>query len=375
MKALSRADRIGVIVHGPEVVDSGSAEKVLSYLRRFGDVTALLGGTMGRLAIMDSGLGDIIKISPRRRPSQSIKDLRPSRDIMVILNQAKTRETGMAFGKMVVENSAAGSGDLRPIIHIDCGGKFVALFYGSREASRMAEAIAKDLGLEYLGHLPVVQDAGEHGIMHDGDAVIRRLTGVLPGELISINGTVVARATGASGAPVEIKAKNGFIVEIKGAEPKPHGLEKLSKINLEEALIRSGNIRRTKARPGELICRGEGAALIDHNAEDTFEAAEGACIVVTVGDDTTAIAGDILSRLGITVIGIVDGDIDGLSRSTMMPKGSMIITVQPGFDDVIGRQVKEEIFHGKNAARIKASELKDRVQKIAGERAVSIDRV
>jgi hypothetical protein len=88
------AVKIGVVVHGPEVVDSGFALRVLNYLEKFGMVNAVLGGTMGRLAIMDAGLESIIKISPKRRPSQSIGYLLPGSDIIVLLNQAKTRETG-----------------------------------------------------------------------------------------------------------------------------------------------------------------------------------------------------------------------------------------------------------------------------------------
>ena len=38
--------------------------------------------------------------------------------------------------------------------------------------------------------------------------------------------------------------------------------------------------------------------LIDHAAENSYELASGAELAVTIGDDTTAIAGDILYRLG-----------------------------------------------------------------------------
>jgi hypothetical protein len=371
MKALSRADKIGVVVHGPEVIDSGSAQKVLSYLEKFGDITAVLGGTMGRLAIIDADLGDTIMISPRRRPSQSIKELHPNSDIIVILNQAKTRETGLTFGIKV----AANAGATRPIIHIDCGGRFIAVFYGSRETKETALVMAKDLGLDYLGpSLPEERDLGTGNIVQDGDILKRRLTGVRPGELISINGTVVAKATDLD-VPVEIWAKNGRVINIKGAEPKRHGLEKLSNVTLEDAIIRSGNIRRTNAQPKELECRGNGAALIDHSAEEAFEMAEGTCIAVTVGDDTTAIAGDILSRLGIPVIGIVDGDLDGLSQRTIMPKGSVVVKVEPGYDDLVGKRVREEVFHNKNMTNIKASELEERVLEIAGERVIFVERL
>ncbi|HSD56848.1 MAG TPA: DUF2117 domain-containing protein, partial [Methanotrichaceae archaeon] len=174
---------------------------------------------------------------------------------------------------------------------------------------------------------------------------------------------------------VEILAKKGKIIEIKGAKLKPHGLEKLSIVDLGDAIIRSGNIRRIGARPRVLECKGNGAALIDHSAEDAFEMAEGTCVAVTVGDDTTAIAGDILSRMGIPVIGIVDGDLDGLSQRTVMPKGSVIVRVEPGYDDVVGRQIKKEIFQGKNRISIRASDLAEKVMEIAGERIVQVERL
>lgn len=377
MEASKGSVRIGAVVHGPEIIDSGFAPKVLKYLERFGRVNAVLGGTMGRLAVIDAGLEDVIKISPKRRPSQSIKDLQPNSDIIVLLSQAKTRETGLAFGMKV----ASAAGHSMPLIHIDCGGRFVAVYHGSERWVELAKTAAKDLGLDYLssqlpsplpeeGWIDRVTSSGD--ISRNGDIVKRRLTGVVPGEIISINGVVVARAASDS---VEVWAQNGKIIEIKGAEKKPHGLEKLSDVDLPTAIIRSGHIRRTAAKPRTLECKGNGAALIDHSAEDAFETAEGACIAVTVGDDTTAIAGDILARMGIPIIGIVDGDLDGLSQRTVMPKGSMIIRLEHGYDDVVGRRIKEDIFHGKSRATIGAGDLAETVMMIAGDHIVQVERL
>jgi hypothetical protein len=48
---------MGVVVHGPKVIDSGFALKVLNRLRSLGEVTTVLEGTMGRLTtIIDPGL-------------------------------------------------------------------------------------------------------------------------------------------------------------------------------------------------------------------------------------------------------------------------------------------------------------------------------
>jgi hypothetical protein len=43
--------------------------------------------------------------------------------------------------------------------------------------------------------------------------------------------------------------------------------------------------------------RGISAVFIDHCAEDAFELALGADLAITVGDDTTAVAGDILIEI------------------------------------------------------------------------------
>ena len=356
--------RIGVVVHGPEIIDSGGAVQLINHLKQMGRVNAVLGGTMGRVAVIDADLEGIITINTRRRPSISIRDMAADSDIVIILNQAKSRETGLAFGTMV----ARLAGIDKPLIQIDCGGRFVADLTLSHfssdsedineEGLAVAARLAADLGLDLLRPRP--RDC----TLIQGDTVRRIMTGVIPGELISVNGTVIGRAIGAE---VEIKAKGGKIIDLKGAEPKMHGLEKLHRVDLEKAIIRSGSIRRSTARARIGENRGEGAAFIDHCAEDAFEAAGGAAVALTVGDDTTAIAGDILARLGIAVVGIVDGDIDRLAGSLTILPGSVIIRVRPGYDDIVGGRAREEIFRGEDRISISAPDLADRVKELAGE--------
>lgn len=386
MTAWRQAARLGIVVHGPEAVDSGSALKLINYLQRFGSTVAVLGGTMGRVAVIDAGLDEVIAVSLKRRPSESVKDLQADSDILILINQAKTRETGLAFGFRVADNAKIS----KPFIQIDCGGKFVAVLAGSEES--IAEEISNDLGFDLLNNTKF-HDCLVGKIKHEGNAAKRKLTGVLPGELITVNGIVIAKAIDSS---IEIEAADGIIVRVNGAEIKPHGIEKLPPMDLEKAIIRSGSIRRTKARPRKALeCRGDLAALINHNAEEAFEKSKDACIAVTVGDDTTSIAGEILSRLGIPIIGIIDGDLDGLSGSESkneanndaditaniriskgiaFPKGSIIIMVEPGYDDVIGAQVKELIFEGADRAQIKASDLIERTIEAAGSHMMLIER-
>lgn len=374
MKGFNRGfgARIGVVVHGPEIVDSGNALHLIDYLKKLGSVTAVLGGTMGRVAVIDAGLESVISFSPRRRPSRSIQDLAPNSDVIFLLNQAKSRETGLAFGAMVAD--AAGTG--KPLIQIDCGGRFVADLSQANAGSEidssgedvLAAQVASELGLDLLKpSLPPV-----HDISNPENSVKRTLTGVRPGELISVNGTVIARATGDL---VEIEARDGRIVAMLGAQPKVHGLEKLHDLDLGKAIIRSGFIRRSLARPRRGESRGEGAVFVDHCAKDAFEISQGAVVALTVGDDTTAIAGDILARLGIPVIGIVDGDLDRLAESLTMTPGSIIIRVEPGYDDLVGRLVNDQIFEGKKRIVISAQELAERVKELAGEHLIGIEPI
>lgn len=356
MRASKVADKIGVVVHGPEVIDSGCAERAMDLLEDMGVVTAVLGGTMGRVAVIDAALEDRIDITRREMPSRSVRRLEPSVEIVVLLNFAKTRETGLAFGQTV----AARSKPNKPLLLADYGGGFLSVLTG--EAGHFAERIAQLLGLELVA-APEFQPRTEssEGI------VKRKILGAVPGENVSVNGTVVARALEET---VEITAVDGKITEIRGAEVKAHGLEKLSFVDLKTAILRTGDIRRTENVPRSICTQGRDAALIDHAAEDTFENARGAMVAITVGDDTTAIAGDVLARLGTPLVGIVDGDLDHLCHRTATPEGSVVIEVRPGCDDVVGRRVREEIFGGEDRISMDGLSIEDlvnRIKNIAGD--------
>ena len=129
---LRRMSKIGAVVHGPEIVDLGLALRLLRYLERLGEVTAVLGGTMGRVAIIDAGAEKEIKISPKRRPSRSLMDLQASSDILFLINYAKSRESGLAFAAKVAYAAAL----IKPLICIDCGGRFVGFVAGLGAAGK-----------------------------------------------------------------------------------------------------------------------------------------------------------------------------------------------------------------------------------------------
>ena len=93
---------IGVVVHGPNIIDSNWALKLINLLSGYGDVSARLGGTMGRTAVIDGSLEDIIDISKKLVPSDSLKLFNDANaDVIFLINYGKSRVTGQVFGYKV----------------------------------------------------------------------------------------------------------------------------------------------------------------------------------------------------------------------------------------------------------------------------------
>jgi hypothetical protein len=111
--------RFGIVVHGPEVIDSGAAEEVIDRLQTVGEVHATLGGAMGLAAVLDAGMEDRIIIVPRQLVSDAVVSMDRSSDVVVLLNRAKSRESGIAFGRMVARRCL--SELTRPLVQLDDG--------------------------------------------------------------------------------------------------------------------------------------------------------------------------------------------------------------------------------------------------------------
>lgn len=360
---------IGVVIHGPEVIDSGGARHVLDVLQKHYTITAMLCGTMGRAAAIDAFLENRVDISTNMRPSATIESLSWT-DAVILLNRGKTIDSGIAFGRIVVSRTNPEA----PIIQIECQMRNGAVVPWNG-ATEWAEAIARIMSLPILTPAPA---QNVRLVRTDEGFVRRRIHNVMPGETIRINGIVVGTAVSRD---VEIVVDDFRVVDIVGTRTKEHGIEKLGRVDLKSALVRTGSIRRTqhKARIGRVDAKGkeEGTdlrvVLIDHDAESTFELAADADIAVTVGDDTTAIAGDILYRLGIPVIGITDMDLDGvLSDANILP-GSVVLRVEPGYDDIVGNMVRDRLFGSTGQMVAQSVEsVRAQVVGIAGERLVAV---
>lgn len=354
--------RIGIILHGPEIVDVGSAKKIIDLLGKEHDIAARLGGTMGRTAVLDAGLEKIIDISKGLTPSEVINEIRDDIDIAVLLNNGKTLETGRFFGSIV----ASKLDNLQQFVHIerpDCRGRIIYYHPGAKRYAEYIGDFLKANDEKY--HLQVEKGIPEpSNVRVEGECTIRKIAGGLPGENIRIDGIVIGKIIDPD---IEIICRDGKILSLVGVKEKSHGLEKLKKrkIDLFTAKVKTGGIRRTNSKP-RIASIGSGKtseriALIDHAAESTFELVRGAGLVITIGDDTTNIAADILVRLGIPVIGIIDGDMDCILENTSVPEGSMIIRVQSGYDDIVGKKVSDVLMRGKQPIMHNIAELKEKI--------------
>lgn len=368
--------RIGIILHGPEIVDEGSAERIIRILLKEHDVTAKLGGTMGRTAVLDAGLEELIDISQGMTPSQTVDSLRGRIDLAILLNRGKTLKTGRHFGRIVASRL-----DLSiPFLHIESPFYDGKIIYYGKNGERCAEHV-RGLLKKHITDLELPIESGvpmRPLVRTEGYRQIRRIYGALPGENIRLEGVVIGHIT--HNEP-EIICSNGRVVELKGIKIKHHGLEKLEgrKIDLFNAKVKTGNIRRTKhiikVQPTRSLADGKKIVIIDHCAESTFELVGDADIAITVGDDTTAIAADILTRFGIAIIGITDGDLDSILGDAAIPAGSIIIRVKEGFDDVIGREISEKLMMGKQKLAVHScEEIVEKVLKFAGNKIEEIKR-
>jgi hypothetical protein len=377
--------KIGLVIHGPEVIDSGEIITVLEKLSLLGVVETKLSGTMGKTAVLDAGLENIIDISEHLKPSARIEAFFETHDLVCLLNRGKTIETGRAFGQMVAARLT--DPEKKPLVQIESPGSTEGrLIPLNKKASRCLPRLSEIFGLPAEIFLPFQSQLKiEKSPDSSKTRVIRKLSGVFPGENILINGIVVGKALNSD---ITIVSENGFIAEIQGGEIKEHGMEKLHNyekkepLDLTKAWVKSGTIRRelsssglspdasariTPARCTGLFSSSPGkVVLIDHAAEYTFELAAEAELVITVGDDTTAIAGDILYRLGIPIIGIIDGDCDDLVCTTVASPGSTVITVTSGNDDLIGKELKQKFFGEENSVFMEdICGFKEKVLKIA----------
>ena len=424
---------IGVVVHGPGIVDSGWAEKIIDLLSNFGNVRCRLGGTMGRTAVIDAGLEDKIDISLKLLPSQSLELFnRDHTDVIFLLNYGKSPETGRVFGYKVfthyfkqISNEDFLATNHKPlyessipVIQIERPGEedgaiiswnvvlnqqlaksrkskrarlglgdknmleslsfnFEELFEGIKAALDLIEVTPEEVVKEYFSNNQESED--EKSIerlleSYDDYATshytYRKIHGVSPDENIFINGIVVGHSNADS---IVLIARDGLIVDIINGTIKYHGLEKLGPVDLERVIVKTGLLRKSDDINPRILAHDElylndternlysgeiseddysfKVAYVDHAAYDIYKFKD-FDLVVTIGDDTSLVASDILYRFNIPIIGITDGDLDKVVENGFVNEKSTFIEVSSGFDDIVGQYIHEEIFYSKDTLEV-----------------------
>ena len=424
---------IGVVVHGPGIVDSGWAEKIIDLLSNFGNVRCRLGGTMGRTAVIDAGLEDKIDISLKLLPSQSLELFnRDHTDVIFLLNYGKSPETGRVFGYKVfthyfkqISNEDFLATNHKPlyessipVIQIERPGEedgaiiswnvvlnqqlaksrkskrarlglgdknmleslsfnFEELFEGLKAALDLIEVTPEEVVNEYFSNNQESED--EKSIeklleSYDDYATshytYRKIHGVSPDENIFINGIVVGYSNADS---IVLIARDGLIVDIINGTIKYHGLEKLGPVDLERVIVKTGLLRKSDDIIPRILAHDEihlndternlysgeisedeysfKVAYVDHAAYDIYKFKD-FDLVVTIGDDTSLVASDILYRFNIPIIGITDGDLDKVVENGFVNEKSTFIEVSSGFDDIVGQYIHEEIFYSKDTLEV-----------------------
>ena len=420
---------IGVVVHGPGIVDSGWAEKIIDILSNFGNVSCRLGGTMGRTAVIDAGLEDVIDISLKLLPSQSLELFnREHADVIFLLNYGKSPETGRVFGYKVfthyfkqISNEDFLATNHKPlyessipVIQIERPGEedgaiiswnvvlneqlakskkskrarlglgdknmleslsfsFEELFDGLKAALDLIEVTPEEVVSDYFSNNQESEDEKSiENLLQSYDDyetshyTYRKIHGVSPDENIFINGIVVGYSNADS---IVLIARDGMIVDIINGPIKYHGLEKLGPVDLERIIVKTGLLRKSEDVNPRILSHNDiyvkdternlysgeisedeysfKVAYVDHAAYDIYKFKD-FDLVVTIGDDTSLVASDILYRFNIPIIGIIDGDLDKVVENGFVNEKSIFIEVASGFDDIVGQYINEEIFMSKD---------------------------
>jgi hypothetical protein len=336
---------IGIVVHGPNIVDSGYALKLIDLLKSYGDVSVRLGGTMGRTAVIDANLEEVIDITKKLVPSDSLKLFYDKRvDVIFLLNYGKSDVTGQVFGYKVYNHyvDKIPKNDI-PLIQIERPGEEDGSIIAWNNNLDIVCDLSQRLNLDVV----TPEDVYNNHIRNDNPEFNQRIVhGVSPGENIMVNSVVIGKTNSDN---LTLIARDNHIVDIVGGELKRHGLEKLGEVDLDSAIIKTGLLRHAKVTPRVISTeKSEGfkISFLDHAGEDVYKFRKSS-LVITIGDDTTLISSDILYRFDIPIIGITDGDLDKVVEDGFKVKNSIIFEVESGFDDIVGRDIQKIIFNGK----------------------------
>jgi len=300
-----------LVLHGPEVIDSGEAVRLVAALR---PARVVVAGVMARCAAEEHGL---LSCWTGERPS-AVLGADPAG---VLANRGRSPHSGRVFGEGVASRLR------RPLVQLECADATAIGWNGAN-----AEPFADLLGWEVEARAAVLPaPTGNH----------RLIRGCHPGDPVLVDGLVVGRATADE---VLLISDGERIVAERGCALKEHGVEKLRRrgpISLPGAWCTAGPLRRS--RPGTSPRRSATGRILvlDHDAVGLYrDLAVDHCGLLAIGDDTTAVALHLGAHLGLPVLGIIDGDGDGLINGKGAP-GSLVLQAVAGRDDDLGRELAD----------------------------------
>ena len=326
---------IRLVIHVPELIDSGKIADIVDALRAIGPLRVLAGGTMARVAALDKHL-TFVDTYQNIHTSDALNHV-SDREVLVLANRGKTSETGRVFGQIVSSRVR------RSVIQVERPGLIdgsVIIWRGADgDTSRDVQYVARHLS-DRLSLKLVKKHKRELSVEHTDEVVTRHIYGARLGEPLLVQGMVVGTVVDED---VALIVERGRIVDIAGVAMKAHGLEKIGNIDLSTAYVKTGHLRpsnevcvQRSMVPARPLQRGS-VTFVNHRADETLESVnESTICAITVGDDTTSICGDILSRAGIPIIGITDGDGDGLYSGTYQVEASLTLRLCNASDDEIG---------------------------------------
>jgi hypothetical protein len=345
--------RICLRFHMPGIFDSGWAPKVIEALRRQGEVEAVVTGTTGTTAMIDAGMEGEVKALPMKW-SEWLLAKKKVPDFAVTASHSVDLERPRAECFHISKKFPG-----LMLVGVDTNCRVVIPWVRGTEG--FAARLAKDLGFG-MGKR---HDYGKT-YWEDGDLEYRRVLAVSPGDWLLIDYIVVGKVVSDE---VVVVAQDGEVTGMRGVSVKENGLEKLGRVSLRDAKIDSVKTLRgaVPRRRGTTVPKGEKVAFINHSGYGVYELLKlGLAGAVAVGDDTTAIAGDILGRYRVPVVGITDGDPDGLLPGELLYPGSMNLRVLR--DDDFGKVVLEEVFGGSQVIEGDFEEIKWMVAELSHSR-------
>lgn len=354
----------GIVIHSPEVIELGIAKEFLEKLERDKlQYRSLLGGVMGRLAILDAHLEEKVFISHPYKPSEAIDYLiKRNVDLIILLNQGISEESGAEFGRQVIDNSKLEPFFNIPIVQLDRMKDNDAFLIWWNPALPVFQTWLKaNYQLKEIKPPP-----SQEIFKTDGEFTSRFLRAVQIGDKILVNGVIIGEVTSNN---VEIIARSSLIHEIIGGSKEAHGIEKLGAVDLKIARITTlKSLRRVSLSEKRKIPPPKSKtniAMLTWRGEKVYFHADKIDCLVSIGDDTTFVATEIMARFSHPIIGIIDGDADGILYETtdlsqlleIAPPHSLFIQVQPGQDDIVGHLIEQQLF--KNRTKIKYTNLEN----------------